>query len=114
MGEHTNPKPILDIWKTCNLPIQKFFACLLLHNRLNTKEMITRKDFYVEFEDCILCDTYPEETTVHLIFECSFSVSFRCPIGFDWNIDYDVNTMVTYAKTRYQHNLFMEILVTCC
>jgi hypothetical protein len=37
IGEHHTPKPTLDIWKTCDIPRQKFFALLMLHNRLNTK-----------------------------------------------------------------------------
>jgi hypothetical protein len=37
MGEHIIPKPILDIWKTFNLPRQKLFAWPLLYNGLNTK-----------------------------------------------------------------------------
>jgi hypothetical protein len=56
ISEHDTPQPILDIWKTCNIPRQKFFAWLMLHNRLNTKEMMIKKNFYVEFKDCIICE----------------------------------------------------------
>jgi hypothetical protein len=38
IGGHITPKPIWDIWKSCNVPRQKFFVWLLLHGRLNTKE----------------------------------------------------------------------------
>jgi hypothetical protein len=36
---------------------KKLFAWLLLYNRLNTKKLMTRKNFYVAYKDCILCDT---------------------------------------------------------
>jgi hypothetical protein len=58
-GEESNPTSILDIWKTCNIPRQKFFSWLLLQGRLNTKDMMSRKNFYVEFNDCILCNDCP-------------------------------------------------------
>jgi hypothetical protein len=54
MGEHPTHQPILDIWKTCNIPRQKFFSWLLPHGKLNTKDMMTKKNFYVEFSECIL------------------------------------------------------------
>jgi hypothetical protein len=31
IGTHDTPASILDIWKTCNLPRQKFFAWLLMN-----------------------------------------------------------------------------------
>jgi hypothetical protein len=45
IGTHDTPASILDIWKTCNLPRQKFFAWLLMNMRLNTKDLMTRKNF---------------------------------------------------------------------
>jgi hypothetical protein len=39
---HHAPQPILDIWKTSNIPRQNFFAWLTLHGRLNTKDMMSK------------------------------------------------------------------------
>ena len=69
IGIHPTHKKILDIWKSCNVPRQKFFIWLLMYNRLNTKEMMAHKNFYVEYKDCVLCDTCPTETLLHLFFE---------------------------------------------
>ena len=60
-----------------------------------------RKNFYVDFPECNLCDTYPEETLIHLFFECSFSLSFWWEIGFELDIDMDINNMIQEAKSRY-------------
>jgi hypothetical protein len=43
-GKEFTPTSILDIWKTCNIPRQKFFSWLLLQGRLNTKDMMSRKN----------------------------------------------------------------------
>jgi hypothetical protein len=42
VGTCETPEAILDIWKTCNLPRQKFFAWLLLQERLNTKDLMVK------------------------------------------------------------------------
>lgn len=51
---------------------------------------MVHKNFYVEFNDCILCDTCPMETQLHLFFECSFSQSFWWALGIEWNTDLDI------------------------
>jgi hypothetical protein len=106
------PKTILDIWKTCNLSRQNYFAWLLLHGRLNTKDMMSKKNFFVESNDCILCDECPQETIMHLFFECSFSQSFWWAIGFEWNTDMNIYDMIIGAKIRYSINFLMDIIIT--
>jgi hypothetical protein len=112
--EHHTPKLILDIWKTCNIPRQKFFAWLMLHNRLNNKDLIKKKNLYVEFSDYIICEEWPVESNMYLFFECSFRQSFWWAIGIDWNPDLDLHSMITDASQRYSHNFIMEILITRC
>jgi hypothetical protein len=82
-GEEFTPTSILDIWKTCNIPRQKFFSWLLLQGRLNTKDLMSRKNFFVEFNDCILCNDCPQETIMHMFFECNFSQGFWWAIGIE-------------------------------
>jgi hypothetical protein len=65
IGNHPTSNCITTLWKAYNIPRHTFFAWLLLHGRLNTKEMMKHKHFYVEFSDCILCDACPEETNMH-------------------------------------------------
>jgi hypothetical protein len=112
IGDHIVPNPMLDIWKTCIVPRQKFFSWLLLNGKLNSKEMMLKKNFYVEFSECILCDTNILESIIHLFFECSFSQSFWWALGFEWNTDLDINSMITDAKTRYTMPFLMEIIIT--
>jgi hypothetical protein len=80
--------------------------------RLNTKDLMTMKSFFVEFKDCVLCDTCPEETIMHLFFECSFSMSFWWALGIEWNIDMQLHNMIKDAKSRYSLDFIMEIIIT--
>jgi hypothetical protein len=65
--------PFKWIWKSCCLSKQKFFFWLLLLDRLNTKDLMTRKHFYVEDSCCVICDDEPNESLLHLFFACDFS-----------------------------------------
>jgi hypothetical protein len=73
---------------------------------------MTRKFFFVEFKDCVLCDTCPEELVMHRFFEWSFSMSFWWALGFEWNTDMQLHNMINDAKSRYSVDFFMEIIIT--
>lgn len=113
-GRFVTPKPILDIWKTCNIPRHKFFMWLLLYNTLNTKELMMKKKFHVEFFDCVLCDSCPEECVMHLFFECSFNHSFWWALGIEWNPDYGIHEMIQDARSRYSFLGMKDFPITCC
>jgi hypothetical protein len=114
IGEHHTHPVILDIWKTCNLPRQKFFAWLLMNQRLNTKDLMTHKHFYVEFNDCVLCDNCPQETLMHLFFECNYSQAFWWALNIEWDTDRDLHDMISEVKRRYSMEFIMEIIITGC
>jgi hypothetical protein len=76
--------------------------------------MMKRKNFYVEYTDCVLCEECPEEDHMHLFFECSFSMSFWWAMGLEWNTDLTISDMIAEAKERYHMNFLMEIIITGC
>jgi hypothetical protein len=55
--------------------INSFFWLLLLDG-LNTRNLLCRKNFYLQSYDCVLCSNNAEETLEHLFFDCTFSA--RC------------------------------------
>jgi hypothetical protein len=76
--------------------------------------MLEKKNFFVEFSDCIICDEWPDETIKHLFCECSFGQSFWWTIGIKWNPDLDIHNMIIEAANRYSHNFMMEIILIGC
>lgn len=52
---YTTPPPITWIWKTCCLPRHKFFCWLMLHDRVNTCDLLTRKKMQLDSTHCSLC-----------------------------------------------------------
>jgi hypothetical protein len=63
-----------SIWKLKCTAGVKFFAWLLLVDRLNTKIMLTRRHIQVDNDNlCVICSTGAEETIEHLFFTCPFA-----------------------------------------
>lgn len=83
---------------------QKFFFWLLLVDRLNTRELLTRKNFYVE----------TSRHLIHLFFSCDFSQNFWMSIGIEWNTDTKTIDMLEEAKERSNIQPFKECLIVGC
>jgi hypothetical protein len=60
------------LWaSSCQLK-HKVFFCLLLKNRLNTRNLLRRKNMALDSFDCELCLLFKEEKPGHLFFKCPF------------------------------------------
>src|SRR4051812_40426784 len=82
-----DPTPFKWIWKTPCLPKHSFFFWLLLQDKLNTRDLLQRKNFHLEEYTCVLCEENIRETVDHLFFEREFSRNFWWSIGEEWNMD---------------------------
>jgi hypothetical protein len=77
--------PFKWIWNSCFLSKHKFLFWLLLLDRLNTKDLMTRKSFYVETSECVLCQNDLYEDMIHIFFQCDFSQTFWWKLGMEWD-----------------------------
>jgi hypothetical protein len=78
------------------------------------QSMMTKKNFYVEFNDCIIFEECPQESIMHLFFECSFSQSLWWAMGLEWNTGRNIHDMISDAKTRYSISFIMDIIIIGC
>lgn len=63
------------IWKLKMPPTVRVFAFLCLHDKLLTHETMARSGFHCEL-NCVLCQSCPLETAIHLFFYCRFAKRF--------------------------------------
>ena len=108
------PKPFQWIWKSCTLPRQKFFFWLLLQDRLNIRDLLNRKNFYIETSKCELCDDEPNEHLMHLFFSCDFSQNFWMNIGYQWDTDHNLMEMLLEGRKQDTYGCFKECLIAGC
>src|SRR3954463_7260054 len=96
------------------MPKHKFFCWLLLHDRINTCDLLIRKNMHLDSTQCVLCDDENNEDRMHLLFSCPFNQRFLWNIGIEWNTDLDIHDMIMEAHQRYQQHHFMEIMILGC
>ena len=102
---------IQEIWKSKCLPKLRVFSWLLLMDRLNTKELMQRKNWQNDGgTHCVLCDNQQEETRDHLFFYCSFAKSCWDLISIQWANNLDISARFSRAKQHFRGPCFMEIV----
>ena len=90
----------------------KFFAWLILLDRLNTKDMIRRRNFHVQPNThCALCNDQVVEEINHLFFYCPFSTVCWQKIGLAWVTSLDIHSRLVEANYSFNSPYFMEIFI---
>jgi hypothetical protein len=102
------------LWKSSNLGKHKFFFWLLIRDRLNTRNLLRRKNRVLQSYNCVLCDSGAEETLFHLFFDCSFSRDCWNALHIFWDDSLDRLDMIIEARRLFGHNIFREIVITAC
>jgi len=98
------------LWKSKCTPRIKFFGWLLLVDRLNTRNMLRRRNFHVDDGySCAMCNAVAKEDIVFLFFDCPFAQSCWQNIEFHWPANNDIHTKLSYARRNTAHGFFMEI-----
>jgi hypothetical protein len=106
------PNIFLLIWKCKITPRIKFFAWLIILDRLNTRNMLVRRHFNVQPDSlCVLCADREEETIAHLFFQCDFAKACWDKIGIIWNLNDDLHNVIERTRQHAGLPLFMEIFM---
>jgi hypothetical protein len=105
-------RSVVWIWKSKCLPKIKFFGWLLLNDRLNTRNMLRRRNkFLEEGYNCVLCQNHVEETLEHLFFDCPAATARWFAIGIAWDDAPSLHERIYRAKDVFQGPLFMEVFL---
>jgi hypothetical protein len=112
---HTPCSPLFNwLWVSSNLGKHKFFFWLLLRDRLNTRNLLRRKNMALDDYSCVLCNTGCEETSFDLFFDCSFSQACWNSISIIWYRNLQPLDMIIEARTTFGNPVFREIFITVC
>ena len=101
---------IKGLWKSKCLPKLKVFLWLMYYDRLNTKDIMCRKQWILDDgPNCNLCNRGEPETRDHLLFDCPFASSCWRHIGIHWDMDTPIHQRVLNAQGAYQGPCFLEM-----
>jgi hypothetical protein len=73
IGVQHAPKFFTWLWESSCQPKHKFFFWLLLHDRLNTRNLLKRKNCTLPSFNCATLQCNQEETLAHLFWSCPFA-----------------------------------------
>lgn len=102
------------LWSSSNPGKQKFFFWLLLRDRLNTRNLLRRKNRNLNAFTCVLCNHNIEEDLFHLFFGCTFSQNCWSFLHIAWDLNLAPLDMVIEARRYFGHVIFREILIAAC
>ena len=99
------------IWKSSCQPKHKAFFWQLLHDRVNNRNLLRRKNFELEDYHCAVRDCQQEETLHHLFWSCPFAAQcwdLICP-----SRQANVSIMEAFLdlKQKLHVPFFMEIVI---
>lgn len=109
----TPAPPIFRLaWKSKITPRIKFFAWLILLDRLNTRDMLTRRHFNVQPNAlCALCNQGEVETIEHLFFDCPLARRCWNKLNVTWTMDNDISARIINTRMVTALPYFMEIFL---
>ena len=103
------------IWKSSCIMRTKFFAWLLLNDRLNTKDLLKRRNWQVTDDyHCVLCPNRSYEDRMHLFFVCNFSYRIWTYLQIDWSLGQDIQSTAVQARKDFKQPFFMEVVILAC
>jgi hypothetical protein len=90
------------------VPKIKFFAWLLLNDRLNTRNILRRRNKVLEDGyNCVLCHEEVEETLEHLFFDCPSATCRWLALGINWASNANVHQKIYIARQAFSKPFFM-------
>jgi hypothetical protein len=110
-GHQYAPPQFSWIWKSSCQAKHKFFFWLLLHDRLNTRNLLGRKNFHLPTYSCATLPCVEEETLIHLFWSCPFADhywDFICPTR-DKNLS--VLESIEHIKMKIGLPFSMDIII---
>lgn len=99
------------LWKSCCQMKHKVFFWLILHDRLNTRGILKRRNMVLDNYNCEMCIWQQEETTYHLLLRCNFAQACWLSAGLPTPRISNAELVVQSLKRQLPFTLFMEIII---
>jgi hypothetical protein len=102
---------LIAIWKSKALPKLKVFSWLLMLDRLNTRDLMVRKQWHLDTGSaCAICNNSTLETRERLFFECDFAQQCWDSLDIQWDMARPLSDRFELARSLFRGPCFMEIM----
>jgi hypothetical protein len=120
MGQYIFCPALKWLWKTCSQSKHKVFLWLVIQHRLNSRELLLQKNFFLPDYSCSMCASSPFESRTHLFFSFPFAVmcwQYICP---NWSPppvgspQWSVLDFIQSLKQEIKQPFALEIIMLGC
>jgi hypothetical protein len=99
------------IWKSRAMPNLKVFIWSLFQDRLNTRDLMKRKNWHIDSGyNCAMCSQNTLETSQHLFFQCEFAQLCWNLLDIHWDFSRPFALNYTVTKASFAGPCFFEII----
>jgi hypothetical protein len=102
------------IWTNPCQPKHKVFFWLLLNDRLSTRNILRRRNMFIESYNCVLCNDATEETLEHLFLECRFAQQCWHRLGIIIPNGSTFPGIVEIMRMHLHSKFFMVAIILFC
>jgi hypothetical protein len=78
---------------------------------MDTRDLLTMKNFHVDSQQCAFCDDSSHEDYMHLFFSFDFTQQFWWKLNIEWNTELDMMEMFMHGRRRHAFPCFKEALI---
>lgn len=111
----TTAHPIFrQLWKCAVMPRYKIFFWLLLHDRINTRGLLDRKNFFLPSKNWAICTLTADETVLHLFWDCPFAFDCWESINIQRVRGISVIDEIFFSKEALPKHFALSIVVMGC
>ncbi|WVZ76610.1 hypothetical protein U9M48_024573 [Paspalum notatum var. saurae] len=101
------PSIFQKLWKTKCTMRTKFFFWLVLVDRINTKDMLHRRNLMARNErSCVMCNTGAVEDVDHLFFQCPMAIRCWNLLQIQWNLNWVFMIELNWNWLHQDHLFF--------
>ena len=90
------------------------FFWLLLHDRVNTRNLLQRKSMLLKDYNCVLCSDNTEETQVHLFWNCPFALKCWDHLVPEKQRGISAYDEITLTLTHLPGDISLDIIIIGC
>ena len=102
------------LWKSSCQHNHKVFFWLLIQDRLSTRNILRRKNMFLQSYNCVLCNELVEETVEHLFLHCEFAKECWSIIGLTIPLGQESFQILDSFRRQLNVQFFMEIIILLC
>ena len=111
-GHRTVHQAFRWLWKSSCRNKCKFFIWLVLKDRLGTRNLLRRRNMFLQDYNCVHCVSSTEETLLHLLVDCPFALACWNTLNLFISAHTDFLQVIVSLKDQIRLPFFMEIVIT--